>query len=422
MTMEELAAALQLDGRTQDFMMRTGWEAAEACFDLRMPLLQDDFLLEQCRKIGYREDFGAGLLKAARRARELPALANCVHYLHFYYYVRRFGGVSYAVSLPDMTPVDGAETHGFLMIAIALGAIPLVEKSYAALGLPPEYACDTVRWIAGAIDEYRAGHDGRFGLTATKPHWIRHYIEGELFRIGRLEYMVQPPLNYLPAVYRRKADGRVIALCRDGWRLRRDGLLLWEDEAPETAFRVARLIDNEDAITGVPIDPTGVAEVERSVTLELHEYEPLWTPWSLVPGIHIPGGGGMTPEACCDSLRRAVEFFRRHFGREVAGFSCSSWIFNPDFERELPQSNLADFMRQVYLFPFASVGVEGLAFVFGHQEADWSGYPADNSLRRAFHRIRESGRRLKAGGMFIEANGLASYGSEYYRHAGRYTL
>lgn len=422
MDLGTLAAALGLDGKTCDFMEQNGWSAAEACFDPQLPLLQDDFLLEQYGKIACSEDFRAALLTAADRARRSPELAHCVHYLSYYYYRLRFNGVIYGARLPGMNAA-GEEIHGLLIIAVALGAIPLVEQSYAALGLPPEYARDTVQWLAGAISEYRAGHEGRFGLGPVKPHWMRHYIEGELFRVGRLEYMIQPPLNYLPAAYRRKTDGRVIALCRDGWRLRRDGLLLWNDEDPKTAFRVARLIDGDGSITGIPIDPAaGAAEAERTVTLTLSDYEPLWTPWSLVPGIHIPGGGRMTPEACRDSLHRAVEFFRRYFRREVAGFSCFSWIYNPDFERELPQSNLADFMRQVYLFPFPSVGVEGLVFAFGRQEADWSDYPADNSLHKAFHRIRESGRRLKAGGMFIEAAGLAAYGSEYYRRGGRIEL
>ena len=123
----------------------------------------------------------------------------------------------------------------------------------------------------------------------------------------------------------------------------------------------------------------------------------------------------MTPEAVEDSLRQALEFFPRYFKRKVAAISCYSWIFNPDFEQELPNSNLANFMRQAYLLPFASVGVEGLHFVFGRADQDWSDYPADNSLRKAFHELRKKGKRLKAGAMFIEESGIKAFGSNFYR-------
>ena len=73
-------------------------------------------------------------------------------------------------------------------------------------------------------------------------------------------------------------------------------------------------------------------------------------------------------------------------------------------------------MREVYLFPFKSVGVEGLAFVFGKTEKEWSHFPADNSLRLAFHRLREAGKRLKAGGMFIDNKTIDSFGMQKYRN------
>ena len=127
----------------------------------------------------------------------------------------------------------------------------------------------------------------------------------------------------------------------------------------------------------------------------------------------------MTPEACADSFRRAREFFRRYFRREIPAVSCFSWIFNQDFEVELPDSNLAALMREVYLFPFPSVGTEGLQFVFGKSDAEWSHYPRDNSLRDAFHRLRESGKRLKSGGMLIDTYGIEQFGSQRYRQQWR---
>ena len=55
-------------------------------------------------------------------------------------------------------------------------------------------------------------------------------------------------------------------------------------------------------------------------------------------------------------------------------------------------------------------------FVFGKSDNDWSDYPADNSLRLAFHRLREAGKRLKAGGMFIDADAVDNFGTQKYRN------
>ncbi|MPN01620.1 hypothetical protein SDC9_148830 [bioreactor metagenome] len=99
----------------------------------------------------------------------------------------------------------------------------------------------------------------------------------------------------------------------------------------------------------------------------------------------------------------------------MRGFTSFSWIYNPDFCEVLPESNLAKFMRELYLSPVPASGQDGLDFVFGKSDRDWSDYPANNSLQRAFHRLRESGKRLKEGGMFIEARGLAAFGTNLYR-------
>ena len=409
-----LAETLHLAPDVAEFMKANGYDAAEARFDPALPRLQDEFLLAQYAKIGDRHSLEKALTKAAALARREPAVAHVLNFFNYYYYTAPFSGVNYRAKLPDLSAYAGTETAGLLMIAAALGAVPRVEATYAKLGLPPHYALDTVHWLAGAIAEFEAGH-GCPGMSLTKPHWLRYYIEGRLFRVGRFEFMMQKPLAYLPSLWRRKSDGALCALVPDEWRLRPDGLYQWSDEDPGDAVKRPMLEVTEKFVRGLPIDPRGFAEVGKRVTLDRAEWDEAFAPDDLVPGLHIPGGGGMTPEACRASLTEALEFFPRYFGREAAGVSCFSWIFNPDFERELPQSNLADLMRQVYLFPFPSVGVEGLMFVFGKQDADWSRYPADNSLRKAFHRLREAGRRLKAGGMFLDAAGIRNYGTEFYR-------
>lgn len=419
MTLEEFAAVFQLQEKEKQFLAERNFTAVMA----------DS---QECPEFVYPKFYQPLLAKIPRHGRELSDLLAPVseqvisdqrlqkicHLLHYLWFSGKEDVPGYSSPMPRADALLG-EQAGMLNFLVALGAYPLWLEAYRRLGVPDEYADASLLYMDGAIDEYRAGHDGTWGLAPAKLNWVRYYVQGKLFRIGRFEYMMQDPLTYLPAAYRDLHSGQLIALCRPGWKLRQDGMLLWRDEDPAQAHCVASLESDQKQIKGIPIDPTGHALVEQTVTLERKRFAPLYAPWDLVPGLHIPGGGAMTPEACADSFRRAREFFRRYFRREIPAVSCFSWIFNQDFEVELPDSNLAALMREVYLFPFPSVGTEGLQFVFGKSDAEWSHFPRDNSLRDAFHRLRESGKRLKSGGMLIDTYGIEQFGSQRYRQQWR---
>jgi len=136
-----------------------------------------------------------------------------------------------------------------------------------------------------------------------------------------------------------------------------------------------------------------------------------------VPSVHIPGGGRMTLNLARQSLQAAAEFFERFMNYEIKLFVCGSWILNPAFERELPDSNLALWMRQVYLFPGYPEQKSGLFFVFGTDEGEFGNqYPADNSLRQAFHRIWDQEHIFRSGGMFVLTRHLEKIGTQFYRN------
>ena len=414
MRLEELARTLELDPKTCDFMQRRGFEAAEAIYTDPPAGLTAAKITGRLAELHLTFD-PAPLLAAAARACQSKVLKHTFHYLSFYWWQLKDAEI-YDYSLPRLTDIAGEAEGGLLDLALALDGGDAIEAKFAMMGLPREYAPAALDRIRGSVLDYGRFHDGRLGYPETQHHWMRHFVNGKLFRIGRLEYMVEPkPLMLGPAFYRRKKDGAVIGLCRSGWKLNADGFQLWRDDPSECAVREAVLEVGEHAVRGIPVDPAGFAEVRRTVTLPLDEFEPMWGENDFVPDIHIPGGGGMTPELCKASLIDAVEFFRHYFYREVKGFTSFSWIYNPDFCEVLPESNLAKFMRELYLSPVLSCGQDGLDFVFGKSDRDWTDYPANNSLQRAFHRLRESGKRLKEGGMFIEARGLAAFGTNLYR-------
>ena len=412
MKLEEFAALLRLDPPTCGFLERHGFAEAEASY-CDPPGLTERKILDRWRKLAVPGD-PAPVLQAAARARESDVLKHLYHYLAFYWW-RLETCEPYGYKLPRFDAVAGEADGARLELVLALDGCDAIDAAHDRLGLPGEYASAIGTSIVQRVTTYLQTH-GRLGYPESGHHWARFYVEGRLFRVGRLEYMIEPaPLRFTPAVFRRRSDGKVIALCRDGWKLNCEGLQLWRDEAPESAYRTAFLETKPGAVRGIPVNPAGFAEVDRVVTLPEAEFAPLWSDWDLVPDVHIPGGGGMRLELCLASFREAMEFFPRYFHRTPAGFTSVSWIFNPDFAVELPDSNLARFMRELYLGPHPSSGMDGLGFVFGREQADWSDFPGDNSLRRAFHNLRRAGRRLKSGSMFLEARGLEHFGEGVYR-------
>jgi len=135
--------------------------------------------------------------------------------------------------------------------------------------------------------------------------------------------------------------------------------------------------------------------------------------------------GPIPPDAVLDSLQRAHTFFRTFFAEKVKPvFYCFSWILNTDFEKRLPDSNIARLMRQCYLWPAPSSGRDGLFFLFGtrFKPDELDRFPRDTSQRRAMLDILQSGGRLRNGNMFFFAEDLPRYGTEPYRGKGREVL
>ena len=67
--------------------------------------------------------------------------------------------------------------------------------------------------------------------------------------------------------------------------------------------------------------------LNREVTLPLKDWQQVLAPGDGVLDTHIPGGGKMGPEACRDTMARALDFFPRYFPeRPFVGFACGSWI------------------------------------------------------------------------------------------------
>ncbi|MCI7643548.1 MAG: acyltransferase domain-containing protein [Lentisphaeria bacterium] len=412
----ELCRKLGIDAKFAE-ALEFDFEDSQRSFNGELPFfMQKEYYERQLAKIKPAKMDGIleGLARVAAKtahSHELRLLAWHLHYATF------LAPRSWRTgSWPELREIYGDDCGLFYLFG-AISAIDLLEKKFAELGLPEKYARDTVTWIGGSIQTYRNAHRNHPGHDKRQLPWVRLYVEGLLFRIGRFEYLIENKL--LPEVvkvYRHKQSREVVAFCRSSWQLDGDGMrLFWGDGEDKVKF-TAELKQEGALVTGTAVNPAGFAEVGRERTISLDEYEEVFHDNDFVVSFHIPPGGGMTLDLIRESFKEATEFFSKYFKQDLKGFFCSSWIFNPAWHKLIPESNLGKFQFELYLFPLMSGGTDGLFFIFGRDDTNYADYPRDNSMRRCMLDILDRGEKLRNGGCFFLTEDLDKFGTQCYRN------
>jgi len=338
--------------------------------------------------------------------RRESAAALYLHVLHYGAFV-----LNIAIFPNFATPFFG-ENEGIAYLLAALSSAPLIEENCRRREIPIAYAHDALLWIGGTVTIYKLAHDGIPGHTLRQLAWLHYHVAGELYRIGRFEYLLHRLPQWAPLVFRNSA-GKLAVLTAPDIKLGSSGLAVFKDEV------VTSYIEEDGPfVTGIPFSPEGFAKVGERLTVDRREYFPVCAPWDLVPSIHIPGGLRMKWEDALESMKRATAFFKRYFKREVPMFVCGSWILNPALEEFAPEGNMARFRREVFCAPMIRQGVadrEGMFFAFGRDDKDPTEIAPVNSIQSILQEIFRSEGTLRSGAMFVLTSDLEKMGAEYYR-------
>jgi hypothetical protein len=358
-------------------------------------------------------DLEAWLDEIAMQIKKSPALKALFWHMHCK--VAYYENISLK-SWPKIIPALG-KNSGMFYFFVALSLIDVFTEVFRNKGIPKEYTQACALWIGGTVQIHCSGNDDIPGMDKQQIPWIRHYINYELFRCGRFEYMNQHIPPWCPEVFRRESDGLTIALCSPETRLDAEGFSIYRSDDAKDAISITTLTKIDSYVEGTPISPKGTALVETLVRLPLTEWTQVLGPGDFTPGVHIPAGGRMSLEICKDSFEKAMDFYKKYFPElKVKAFICASWIFSPDYERLLPESNLAKFMRELYLFPCPAAGKDGMFFLFGKEPDDHKGLPRDNSVRKAMLSILDEGKRLRTGGMLFLPEDINKFGTKHYQN------
>jgi GNAT-like C-terminal domain len=413
-SLKAMVAELNLDDVFEDILQHH-WQESTVTATAEPDFLTQKFIDDYFPVIGNNEtDVIERLQHTAKVVRNSAALTRLACHAHYL--------LCHTPENPEMKLWPELDEQlgddcGLFYLLIALSLIPEIFKTYKKIGVPAKYAEECCKWIGGTIQIYRSSHNGNPGHSRNQTHWIKHYIAGNLFRIGRFEYMNQTFPDAFPIiVYKNRKNGAITVLAKDQLHFTDDGYIFSENEPNSEIAFTSCLNITDDYISGTPISPDGIA-LNKEVKLATEVWDQILGPDAFTPGIHIPGGGKMSPEACKTSFIEALEFYKKYFPeQQVDAFVCVSWIFWPEYEKAMPQSNLAKLMRELYLFPtHPSRGRDGLFFIFGRDDEDLTDYPHDNSVRRTMLDLYDKRQFLRSGGMFILPEHLGNYGNQYYR-------
>jgi hypothetical protein len=293
---------------------------------------------------------------------------------------------------------------------------------------------------------------GCWGLDQPRTHWLTYHLRGEIYRLGRLQFQYGEFRGRL-RVFQHRETGKVLALSESGVRYLADGRLWSEQrEAEGQESWVAELTVGErtpgidldspspqpqvcerrgerglggeaDAcalrgatITGHPITVMGLARREP-VELVRADWWQVLAPGDPVLHIHIPVGGRLDHAECGESFRWATEWFPEHFPEwPYVAYCCDSWLLDTQLRELLPpQSNIARFQREWYLFPTITSDENLIGPLFHGMPEFAAALPRETALQRALTDYLEAGNKLRSsgGGGFILAEDL-DWGGEVY--------
>lgn len=338
------------------------------------------------------------LLDFANFCQKDPAKKSLLWHLHKIFTEKTLAEIL-KLSLPDLYTPFGIDS-GKIYLLLAMSLIPFYEARSVRENFPLSYAHHAADRIGSTTCFFAWKYDGHFGLLSSGMNFLLHFKNAPMYRIGRFDFVITRHTEDIPEIYRNGSELK--ALCLNNWQINAAGYLA---NGHRPAVRTVRLVKTEQSVTGTPVDfSSGKAELQE-ITLDLDKWEKVSAPedWSI--NFHIPGGGGMTPELCEKSFAEAKEFFRNYFPDKPAGiFWSSSWIFSSDILEYLPESNLAKLIKRGFLFPARSTGKDGLRFVFGREDDDYSSYEQKTSLQKAMLRCLADKKFLRRSGWFIPVN------------------
>ncbi len=233
-------------------VLSPGWQESSGILGRKIPFfLQGDNLTFYCDFCGFERELKKSVLATAAKIRNSLPLTKLAWHCHRLLFFRP--GYNEFTSWPALKTALGNGGDIFYLI-IALSMVPLVIKKHRQMNIPRKITMDTCRQVRCFCLNFELGR-GRYGAFKKQLFWLRHYIDGKLFRIGRFEYMIQPFKAGI-IVFREKGTGSIRVLAENNMRINEDGYI----DAPGNEKKktwVSTCLEDNYRISGNPVSPSG---------------------------------------------------------------------------------------------------------------------------------------------------------------------
>ena len=371
-----------------------------------LPFLDRETLVARREAAGLAADCDARFYRVMQCIDEEPALAQLAWYLHWGVFIASHLGI--LGGAPTLTDRLGDLSGAFYQL-LALSFPERLAACHQQRGYPAVVTKETIQQVVAYDSNYRRGY-GCPGMYSSQFPWLAAYFRDPFVRLGRLEFQLHAYGGGV-TVWRRARDGAVIALAEGGARVDAAGL----QATPEADAWLTEYTEEDDQVIGHPIDPAGFI-CREAVRLSRDAWMPFLRRGDTVLDLHIPAGGQMTWEACCESFARAVDFFDRyHANQPFAALVVGTWFMDPQLATLLPaEANTLRLQRACYLYP-TPPSPGGLWFVFLQPTEQPAVLPRDTSLRRALAAFLDRGGQWHGGGMFLPREAMAHLVEGRYR-------
>ncbi|KMT22093.1 acyltransferase domain-containing protein [Clostridium cylindrosporum] len=228
----------------------------------------------------------------------------------------------------------------FLLVAIA--KINDLELLYKQKGIPDSILYDTLSDIRIWAENHNV-KTGNLGLSEL--HWLRHHLNGELFKIGRLQFH---KIDFSGDVMLFKQATTRFPLLLSYGDINYD--FLGNKTEKDEEF-ISTYIESDITITANPIRE-GKCQRE-TVTINKCDYSLEIKNGTSLLSMHIQQGEKLDISKCIHSMKEAIRFYYKYFnGDIIKGFTCTSWLLNRNYRYILPdESNIRKFASMFYEYP-----------------------------------------------------------------------
>lgn len=381
-TLKELMSAVRCEKYPQCW--GNYFEQAMSDFEKNgCPLAKEEYYDELNKKYGILNTYGEFYRQAASElAQNQPLSALAVLLCHVLRDRTDWRKCLDGFEMPKPKEGEGSLVYDLFGALILTSLADISHENMIKRNIPKDIARYVMDVPEMVIRDYMVRHEGKPGHDLLG--WCQLYIDGELFRIGRLEIQINKKFGIKAKVFRNK-KGEIVTLA-NGAELHKSGFALgskgFEDE--DGSWN-ADLKETETEWIGYRY--TESAYVEKvSTTLKKDEWTVVLSENDYVIDLHIPADGKLTPEMVDETIGEIKVFLKEYYpDYDYKAFTCSSWLLDPQLVELLgEESNISKFCRRFTPMTIKSDGNSVFYFIFKKPDMNFEleSLPENTSLER----------------------------------------